>query len=106
MMLQRQDICIQTLISNHGGEYTSKDFWDYLAQKGTRHKLMVHDTPEQHGIAKWLNQTFGWKDKCYVTGIKPTKEPMGLCYIACQLHQNSNAYMQLTRQDTLWDGLW
>ena len=50
-------ICIQILISNHGGEYTSKEFKDYLAQKGTRHKLTVHNTLKQNGVAKWLNQT-------------------------------------------------
>ena len=57
MILWQQDVCIWTFVSNHGGEYTSKEFKDYLAQKGTRHKLTAHDTPEQNGVAKWLNQT-------------------------------------------------
>ena len=52
MMLQQRDVCVQTLISDHGGNYTSKEFRDYLALKGTRHKLTVHDTPEQNGIAE------------------------------------------------------
>ena len=35
----------------------SKEFEDYLARKGTKHRLTVHDTPEQNGVAEWLNQT-------------------------------------------------
>ena len=52
MMLQQQDICIQTLVSDHGGKYTSKEFRDYLALKCTRHKLMIHNTLEQNRIAE------------------------------------------------------
>ena len=28
----------------------------YLAKKGTKHRLTVHDTPEQNGVAEQLNQ--------------------------------------------------
>ena len=49
---------------------------------------------------------FGQKNNSYVVGVQPTKELMGLCYIACQLHQKLNLYVQLTRQDTLQDGSW
>ena len=35
----------------------SKEFEDYLARKGTKHRLTVHDTPEQIGVAEQLNQT-------------------------------------------------
>ena len=52
MMHQQWDVCIKTLISDRGDEYTSKEFKEYLAQQGTRHKLIVHDTPEQNGIAE------------------------------------------------------
>ena len=52
MMLRQQDVCVKTLVSNHGGKYTSKEFKDYLTQKGKRHKLTVYDTPEQNGVAK------------------------------------------------------
>ena len=56
-MLQQQDICIKTLFSDQGGKYTSKEFEDYLARKGTKHRLTVHNTPEQNGVAERLNRT-------------------------------------------------
>ena len=47
MMLCQWDVCIKTVYE--------QEFEDYLAQKGTKHKLTVHDTPEQNGVAKQLN---------------------------------------------------
>ena len=55
MMSQQQDVCIKTLFSERGGEYTSKEYEEYLAKKGTKHRLTMHDTPEQNGVAEWLN---------------------------------------------------
>ena len=57
MMLRQWNVCIKTLFSDQGGEYTSKEFKDYLSRKGTKHWLIMHDTPEQHGVAKQLNHT-------------------------------------------------
>jgi transposase InsO family protein len=57
MMLRQRDIRIKSLLSDRGGEYTSKEFNDYLAQQGTKHKFTVHDTPEQNGVAERLNRT-------------------------------------------------
>ena len=57
MMLRHQDVCVKTLFSDWGGEYTSKEFEDYLARKGTKHRLTVQDTPEQNGVAEQLNHT-------------------------------------------------
>ena len=56
-MLWQWDVCIETLFSDQGGEYTSKEFEDYLARKGTKHRLTVHNTPEQNGVAEQLNHT-------------------------------------------------
>ena len=36
MMFRQQDICIKTLFSDQGGEYTSKEFKDYLSRKGIK----------------------------------------------------------------------
>ena len=57
MMLWQWDVCVQTLVSNYGGKYTSKEFENYSTLKGSRHKLMVHNTPEKNGVAEWLNCT-------------------------------------------------
>ena len=79
-MLQQRDVCVQTLISDHGGNYTSKEFRDYLALKGTRHKLTVHDTPEQNGIAKQVNWTLVEKTRAMLLESNLQKS-----YIECQL---------------------
>ena len=55
MMSRQQDVCIKTLFTDRGGEYTSKEFEEYLAKKGTKHRLTVHDTHEQNGVAERLN---------------------------------------------------
>ena len=55
MMSRQQDVCIKTLFTDRGGEYTSKEFKEYLAKKGTKYRLIVHDTPEQNGVAERLN---------------------------------------------------
>ena len=57
MMSRQQDVCVKTFFSDQGGEYTSKEFEDYLARKGTKHRLTMHDTPKQNGVAEWLNRT-------------------------------------------------
>jgi Integrase core domain/GAG-pre-integrase domain len=52
MMLRKRDVHIKSLVSDQGGEYTSKEFEDHLAQQGTNHRMTIHDTPEQNRVAK------------------------------------------------------
>ena len=56
-MLWQWDVFVKTLFSDQEGEYTSKEFKDYLARKGTKDRLTMHDTPEQNGVAEQLNCT-------------------------------------------------
>ena len=63
MMSRQRDVCIKTLFTDRGGEYTSKEFEEYLAKKGTKHRLTVHDTPEQNGVAEQLNRTLVEKSR-------------------------------------------
>ena len=48
---------IKTLRSDNGGEYTSKEFEDYLKKNGIRHERTVPKTPEQNGVAERMNRT-------------------------------------------------
>ena len=48
---------IGTLRSDNGGEYMSREFREYLKQKGIRHETSVPHTPEQNGVAERLNRT-------------------------------------------------
>ena len=63
MMSRQRDVCIKTLFTDRGGEYTSKEIEEYLAKKGTKHRLTVHDTPEQNGVAERLNYTLVEKSR-------------------------------------------
>ena len=48
---------VKVLRSNNGGEYTFKEFKDYLASKGIKHRLSIPGRPEQNGVAERMNQT-------------------------------------------------
>lgn len=48
---------IKIFHSDVGGEYMSTDFMTHLGFKGIVHRLTIHDTPEENGIAECLNQT-------------------------------------------------
>jgi len=49
---------VKVLRSDNGGEYTSKEFKNYLASKDIEHKLSIPGRPEQIGITERMNQTF------------------------------------------------
>lgn len=48
---------IKTLHPDHGGEYLGEEFNLYLKTKGTKQKLMIHDTPQHDGVAECCDQT-------------------------------------------------
>jgi hypothetical protein len=48
---------IKILRSDNGGEYTSKEFVNYLKEKGIQHQLSVPRTPQQNGVAERMNRT-------------------------------------------------
>ena len=48
---------LKVLRTDNGGEYTSKEFKNYLKSEGVRHELTVPKTPEQNGVAERLNRT-------------------------------------------------
>ena len=48
---------IKVLRTDNGGEYTSKQFEDYLKMKGIVHQKTVPHSPQQNGVAERLNRT-------------------------------------------------
>ena len=48
---------IKVLRTDNGGEYTSKQFEDYLKMKGIVHQRTVPHSPQQNGVAERLNRT-------------------------------------------------
>ena len=43
--------------SDHGGEFTSKEFDEFLAKEGVIRETSTPKTPQQNGVAEWMNQT-------------------------------------------------
>ena len=43
--------------TDNGGEYTSKDFEEYLKREGIQYELTVPKTPQQNGVADRMNRT-------------------------------------------------
>ena len=49
------DVPVKVLHSDRGGEYLGREFVLHLNSKGTKQKLMVHDTPQHNGVAERRN---------------------------------------------------
>ena len=47
---------IKWMHSDRGGEFLSKEMKNHQDLKGTLHKLTVHDSPQQNGVAEHGNQ--------------------------------------------------
>jgi hypothetical protein len=43
---------VKILRSDHGGEFPSNEFKNHLTKRGMKHKLTVHDSPQQDGISE------------------------------------------------------
>ena len=48
---------LKVLRTDNGSEYTSAEFEAYMKKEGVRHELTVPKTPEQNGVAEWMNRT-------------------------------------------------
>jgi len=46
---------VKVLRSDNGGEYTSKEYKDYLASKGIKYQLSISRRPEQNGVVVRIN---------------------------------------------------
>ena len=54
--MNQMGINIKCLHADRGGEYLNNAFIDYLDEHGMEHKLTVHDTLEENGVAERLNR--------------------------------------------------
>ena len=48
---------VKALRSNNGGEYISKEFADFCADKGIKREFIAPYTPAQNGVAERMNRT-------------------------------------------------
>ena len=47
---------MEVLRTDNGGEYTSKEFEQYLKKQGTKHELTALKTPQENGVAERMNR--------------------------------------------------
>jgi len=57
MVKNQQGRKMKVLRSDKGGEYTFKEFKDYLVSKSIKHQLSILGWPEQNRVAECMNQT-------------------------------------------------
>jgi transposase InsO family protein len=55
---------IACLRTDNGGEYTSKEFEEFLRKSGIKHETTIAHTPQQNGVAERANRTIIEKTKC------------------------------------------
>ena len=48
---------VKVLRSDNGGQYTSKEFKDYLASKSIKYQLSISGRSEQNGVEERMNWT-------------------------------------------------
>ena len=48
---------LKVLRTDNGGEYTSREFEEYLRKEGIKHELTIPKCPQQNGVAERLNRT-------------------------------------------------
>lgn len=48
---------LKAIRTDNGGEFTSRQFENYLNEEGIRHELTIPKTPEQNGVAERMNRT-------------------------------------------------
>ena len=56
MVEKEKGMQIKVLRSDGGGEYFSKEFSDYLKEKGIQRKYSCRSTPQQNGVAERKNR--------------------------------------------------
>ena len=57
MVENEMDSRIKCLISDNGGEFTSKEFMDYCSSHGIKKQFFVARTPQQYGVVERKNMT-------------------------------------------------
>ena len=81
MVNRQRNVHIKELVTDQGGEYTSNEFETYLKEQGMKHRLTVHDTPEQNGVTEHLNHTLVEKAcaMLFDSGLPKTLWAMQFC---------------------------
>jgi len=72
MVENEMDSRIKCLISDNGGEFTSKEFMDYCSSHGIKRQFFVARTPQQNGVIEIINKTVQEMDRTMIMDSKLT----------------------------------
>lgn len=97
---------VKTLRSDNGGEYTSKEFDEYLAKHGIKRRLTIPGTPEQNGVAERMNQTLLDMTRCLVNQSGVPKELWADVVVTASHIRNkcSSKAVEGESPEALWTG--
>ncbi|CAI7772890.1 unnamed protein product [Closterium sp. NIES-54] len=75
---------LAALRTDNGGEYTANSFTDYLSSHGISHQTSLPHTPQQNGVAEWVNRTVMDRVRAMTTGANLSSKfwPYALEYAA------------------------
>lgn len=92
--------------SDNGGEYTSKEFDEYLAKHGIKRRLTIPGTPEQNGVAERMNQTLLDMMRCLVNQSGVPKELWADVVVTASHIRNkcSSKAVEGESPEALWTG--
>lgn len=95
---------LKCLRSDNGGEYTSKEFKEYLAKHGIRHERTVPGTPQQNGVAERMNRTIAERVRCMLKMSKLPKSFWGeavrtACYL---INRSPSAPLNFEIPEKIW----
>ena len=67
------DSRVKTIRTDRGGEYVSRGFEQFLADKGIRHEVTIANSPQQNGVAERYNGVIAQKARTMLTesGLPP-----------------------------------
>ena len=65
---------VKTLRTDNGLEFCNTEFDDYYKEVGIVRHLTVRHTPQQNGVAEWMNQTLLQRARCMRLNAGLSKE--------------------------------
>ncbi|KAE8726848.1 hypothetical protein F3Y22_tig00005974pilonHSYRG00145 [Hibiscus syriacus] len=70
---------IKCFRTDNGGEYTSEEFDDFCRKEGIKRQFTVADTPQQNGVAEWMNRTLLERTRAMLRDTDPTTRKVIIC---------------------------
>ena len=97
---------VKALRSDNGGEYISKEFADFCAEKGIKREFTAPYTPAQNGVAERMNRTI---QERIMSMLSQSSLPQlfwveALMTTIYLINRTLNATLQFKVPEELWSG--